>query len=267
MRADEEGLSATQIDVGFLELRTAGAHGLDLPALERHARLVALLDEVVEARLAVLGDQPRRLRLFGHPLSLMGKCPDARDQALGAGGQAARGVVRAHQRYRELSAVPAMVHSCQGRVALAARDRGHPPHRPASAASSPTRRASGSISGASSLAPGRASLTGSAPRAPPPGRRSTYPGTAPRSASSASGALALTHARTGTESSCTGRCGAIRASSAASASRASAAAAEVRCAAALLRCPGASRPAVPDPAPEERCWARCRARNASPCHP
>src|ERR1700732_1691944 len=74
MRADEERLAAAQVDISFLQLRAPRAHGLDLPALQRQPRLVALLDEIFEARLAVFGDQSRRLCVFGHPLSVMGQC-------------------------------------------------------------------------------------------------------------------------------------------------------------------------------------------------
>src|SRR3984893_12397695 len=74
MRADEERLAAAQVDISFLQLRAPRAHGLDLPALQRQPRLVALLDEILEARLAVFGDQSRRLCVFGHWLSVMGQC-------------------------------------------------------------------------------------------------------------------------------------------------------------------------------------------------
>src|SRR5687767_2055905 len=43
--ADEPGLAAFQQDVGFLELESARAQRLHFPALERDARLDALLDE------------------------------------------------------------------------------------------------------------------------------------------------------------------------------------------------------------------------------
>ena len=103
-----------------------GAHGLDLPALQREARLEALLDEIVEARLAVLGDEAvagsacwpwvavvrvrsrSGARLYreacrgGGDLGTI--AVHARGQALGARRPAAEPPVRAHQRYRELSA-------------------------------------------------------------------------------------------------------------------------------------------------------------------
>src|SRR6202047_2251339 len=74
MRADEERLAAAQVDISFLQLRAPRAHGLDLPALQRQPRLVALLDEILEARLAVFGDQSRRLCVFGHEQGVMGQC-------------------------------------------------------------------------------------------------------------------------------------------------------------------------------------------------
>ena len=43
-------------DVGFLELRPAGAQALHLPALQRDAGFVRFLDEVLVARLAILRD-------------------------------------------------------------------------------------------------------------------------------------------------------------------------------------------------------------------
>ena len=57
MRAEQERLAVFHVNVGFLELRPARAHGFDLPAMQHEAGLVALLDEIVEARLAVLGNE------------------------------------------------------------------------------------------------------------------------------------------------------------------------------------------------------------------
>ena len=54
--ADQVELAVADDDVAVGELHLAGADGLDLPALEHHAGLVALLDVVVEAGAAVLGD-------------------------------------------------------------------------------------------------------------------------------------------------------------------------------------------------------------------
>ena len=59
--ADQAQLAVADDDVAVGELHLAGADGLDLPALEHHAGLVALLDVVVEAGLAVLGDRHRGL--------------------------------------------------------------------------------------------------------------------------------------------------------------------------------------------------------------
>jgi ribose/xylose/arabinose/galactoside ABC-type transport system permease subunit len=48
------------------ELRTPGTHRLHFPALQLQSRLVAVFDEIVETRLAVLGDQTFRGFSFGH---------------------------------------------------------------------------------------------------------------------------------------------------------------------------------------------------------
>src|SRR5215467_426493 len=50
MRTDEKRLPAAKVHVRLLGLPPAGAHRLALPALAREPRLVALLDEIVEAR-------------------------------------------------------------------------------------------------------------------------------------------------------------------------------------------------------------------------
>jgi hypothetical protein len=50
-------LAVADDDVAVGELHLARAHRLDLPPFERDARLEALLDVVVEAGAAVLGDQ------------------------------------------------------------------------------------------------------------------------------------------------------------------------------------------------------------------
>jgi hypothetical protein len=54
--ADQVELAVADDDVAVGELHLAGTHGLDLPALEDHAGLVALFDVVIEAGTAVLGD-------------------------------------------------------------------------------------------------------------------------------------------------------------------------------------------------------------------
>ena len=56
MRAEEKSLPGAQVHVGFRQLRASGTHRLDFPALQHQACLVALFDEIFEARLAVLGD-------------------------------------------------------------------------------------------------------------------------------------------------------------------------------------------------------------------
>jgi hypothetical protein len=56
VHADHEDLFALEHDVGFLELGTSGADGLDLPALEHESRFESLLDEVVVEGLLVFGD-------------------------------------------------------------------------------------------------------------------------------------------------------------------------------------------------------------------
>ena len=66
MRANEEGFACAQINVRLGKLRASCAHGFDFPALKRKARFVALLNEVVEARLAVLGNQAGGGRGLSH---------------------------------------------------------------------------------------------------------------------------------------------------------------------------------------------------------
>ncbi len=67
MGAEQERLARPHEDVRLLELRAAGAHGLHFPALQDEARLVTLLDEVIEASLAILGNYAGSLFLgLGH---------------------------------------------------------------------------------------------------------------------------------------------------------------------------------------------------------
>src|ERR1700722_1100901 len=56
VRAKQERLAAFDVDVRLFQLRPAGAHRFNLPALQHETRFVTLLDEIFEARLAVLGD-------------------------------------------------------------------------------------------------------------------------------------------------------------------------------------------------------------------
>ena len=74
--AEQEGLPVAQVHVGLGELRAPGAHGLHLPALQGDARLVALLDEVLVARLAVLGDEAggAAALVMGRADGTMGAC-------------------------------------------------------------------------------------------------------------------------------------------------------------------------------------------------
>src|SRR5262245_54688228 len=66
MCTDQERLAAAHVHIRFAELRTAGAHRLDLPALQLQPRLVAVFDEIVEARPAVFGNQAVGGFGFGH---------------------------------------------------------------------------------------------------------------------------------------------------------------------------------------------------------
>ncbi len=52
--ADQEQLAAAHRDIAVGELGAAAADRLDFPAVERQARLVALFDEIIVKRLAVL---------------------------------------------------------------------------------------------------------------------------------------------------------------------------------------------------------------------
>src|ERR1700722_5414074 len=66
MRAVEKRLAVLQVHIGLGNLRLARAHALDLPAEKGNAGLVVLLDEVIEARLAVDRDRGQFVRVFRH---------------------------------------------------------------------------------------------------------------------------------------------------------------------------------------------------------
>lgn len=57
--ADQENLPALDGDVGLANLRAAAANRLYFPSEEHETGFVALLDEVIVARLAVLDDGHR----------------------------------------------------------------------------------------------------------------------------------------------------------------------------------------------------------------
>src|SRR5437016_12820109 len=59
------------------------------------------------------------------PRGFLGQSRHARSQALGARRPAAESTVRPDQRYRELPAVPSLVHARKGAVPLGAGDRRH----------------------------------------------------------------------------------------------------------------------------------------------
>ena len=54
VRADQVELGAAHHHVGLADLRAAAPDRLDLPAVQRDPRLVALLDEIIVGRLAVV---------------------------------------------------------------------------------------------------------------------------------------------------------------------------------------------------------------------
>ena len=56
VRAEEVELRTAHHDIALGDLRTAGANRLHFPAFEGDAGLVALLDEIIVGRLAVLDD-------------------------------------------------------------------------------------------------------------------------------------------------------------------------------------------------------------------
>ena len=56
MATNQEDLSAPKDDVGFLDLRPAGADRLDFPALKGKSCLEAFLDEVVVEGLLVVNN-------------------------------------------------------------------------------------------------------------------------------------------------------------------------------------------------------------------
>jgi hypothetical protein len=57
VRIEQEKLGVAHDHVGFVQLRTPGAHALDLPALQDQARFEPLLDRIVVAGLPVLNDR------------------------------------------------------------------------------------------------------------------------------------------------------------------------------------------------------------------
>ena len=64
LAADHEQLAIADHHVSFGELHLAFAHGLDLPALQYHAGLVAFLEGVIEGGFLVLGNAIARGRFF-----------------------------------------------------------------------------------------------------------------------------------------------------------------------------------------------------------
>ena len=103
-----------------------GTHRFDLPALQHEARLVALFDEIIEARLAVLGNQAGSCAaalVMGGRNGTMGGCERL---SVRRGEPTARTGVRAHQRYRELPGVPALVYA-RARACRARPPRSSPP--------------------------------------------------------------------------------------------------------------------------------------------
>src|SRR5262245_13250789 len=75
---DEPDLAAARIGIGFCDGRLAAAQRFNLRAGEREPGLEGLADLVVEARLAIVGDQTNfAVRFRGHPASL-GSCAENR---------------------------------------------------------------------------------------------------------------------------------------------------------------------------------------------
>src|SRR6185295_12851528 len=70
VRVNEEHLFVAHVHISLGELRASGAHGFHFPALQGETGLEAVFDEVIEARLAVLGDQAFGCVSFGHKRSI-----------------------------------------------------------------------------------------------------------------------------------------------------------------------------------------------------
>ncbi len=124
MGSEKERLPPADEYVGFLELRAPRPHGFDLPTLQGDTRLVALLDEILESRFAVLGNQAGGGGLgLGHRSIVMGarasrvQSHHEGDQALSDHRPTAGESLRGHQRYRELPQLPPLVHAREDRVA------------------------------------------------------------------------------------------------------------------------------------------------------
>ncbi|MNV66238.1 hypothetical protein D3C71_1589830 [compost metagenome] len=64
--AEQIQLAIADQHVAIGQLHLAFAQGLDLPAVQHHARLVAFLEEIVVGRFLVVGNAGRRIGFFGH---------------------------------------------------------------------------------------------------------------------------------------------------------------------------------------------------------
>ena len=105
-----------------VDLRFAGAHALDFPALQREPGFEPVFDEIVEARLLVLCDRARRALFFlGHACAMILESPPKkhagrrkRKSLADSEAQRARSLhdgadVRSRQRHRALSGILALV--------------------------------------------------------------------------------------------------------------------------------------------------------------
>src|SRR5215470_11931425 len=89
---EQPDLASARVGVGFPDARLAAPQRLDLAAGERNAGLEHLADLVVEARLAVVGDDPQFAVCFRrHQISLLDSA-DLADATLQRNGSLCSGL-------------------------------------------------------------------------------------------------------------------------------------------------------------------------------
>ena len=115
--ADQPQLAVADDDVAVGQLHLAGTDRLDLPAGEDHPRLVPLLDVVLEAGTAVLGDRHRSVgrgrRRVAQATPTIWRLYEA-GQEVGAPLVCAARDLPARHRRRGVSAIPAVVRARRG---------------------------------------------------------------------------------------------------------------------------------------------------------
>src|SRR5688572_19699654 len=138
VRVEQPRFALAKNYIAIGELRFAGAHAFDFPALQREAAFDAVLDEVVEARLLVLRDRAlARLLFLGHGCAMILESPKKENGSFAhSTAQRACSVhdgadVRSRQRRRALSGVLALVPRRARRSRSGQHDRSDARHRSA----------------------------------------------------------------------------------------------------------------------------------------